>query len=192
MNYIKNCAICTSYLEILHVRKLESLQPSCVYMFCSVLIWWMWQYSPILLLTIWSFILFTTVPSIWTTGLSNLIDYTFATFCVMTIVWLMLQTRLCSVGIPVIHAFVFSPFTCQWKMKLVKILWPNSMNFQMLFQWTMDFSAENCSHLNFMCHFVLTHPPFKQAFPSPLVQSIVYHSQYSICPGISVISLWFC
>jgi hypothetical protein len=94
MNYITNCAICTSYLEILHVRKLESLQPSCVCMFCSVLIWWMWQYSPILLLTIWYFILSTAIPSCWTTELSSLIDYTFATFCVMTIVWLMLQTRL--------------------------------------------------------------------------------------------------
>jgi hypothetical protein len=91
-----------------------------------------------------------------------------------------------NMGITVIHAFVLSPFTCKWKIKLVKILCSYSMNFQTPLQWTMDYSAENGSHPNFMCHFALTHP-----LPSSKVQSIVYRSQCSICPGISVISLWF-
>jgi hypothetical protein len=73
---INTCALCTSCHWILHVRNLENLQSSCRGMPCSVLIWWRWQHSPILLLTLHYFTLSITIYSCWTPELSNLNEYT--------------------------------------------------------------------------------------------------------------------
>jgi hypothetical protein len=66
------CAICTRYLEILNVRNSENLHSSCRSRSCSVLNWWMWQHSPILVFAVCYLSLHTTMDYCWTPELSNM------------------------------------------------------------------------------------------------------------------------